>query len=188
PRTLSRREMPGPPAQALRVSPQQQRVLERIVRRQTSTQQQARRATIILGAASGANNGALGRRVGVTEDTARLWRGRWAERADALLAAEAEGGEAAVETVVLGILADEPRSGTPATFTPEQICQIVALACEPPAASGRPLDRWTPRELADEAMARGIVPRISPQSVERFLKGSRRAAPPEPVLAHAGPG
>lgn len=176
--------MPGPSPQRIRVSPPQQRVLEQIVRRQTSTQQQARRATIILVAASGANNEEVGRQVGVIEDTARLWRGRWAERAEALLAAEAEGGAGAVETVVLGVLADEPRSGTPATFTPEQLCQIVALACEPPTTSGRPLDRWTPRELADEAMQRGIVSRISPQSVGRFLKGGRPAAPPEPVLAY----
>jgi len=35
---------------------------------------------------------------------------------------------------------------------------------------------WTPRELADEAVKRGIVEQISPRTVERFLKGERFAA------------
>jgi hypothetical protein len=35
---------------------------------------------------------------------------------------------------------------------------------------------WTPRELADEAIKRGIVTQISPRTVERFLKGERFAA------------
>jgi hypothetical protein len=36
---------------------------------------------------------------------------------------------------------------------------------------------WTPRELADEAAGRGIVTKISPRTVERFLKGERFTAP-----------
>ena len=87
-----------------------------------------------------------------------------------------------------GILADEPRSGTPATFGPEQVCQIVALACEPPEASERPITHWTPRELADEAVQRGIVPGISPSSVGRFLKGGRTSAAPQSLLADADTG
>jgi hypothetical protein len=46
-------------------------------------------------------------------------------------------------------LADAPRPGAPATFTPEQICAIVALACEQPAAeSDLPLSHWSRSELA----------------------------------------
>ena len=36
------------------------------------------------------------------------------------------------------ILDDAPRPGGPATFSPEQIVQIVAVACEPPEESGTP--------------------------------------------------
>lgn len=165
--------MPGPAPRQVTVSGRQRRVLERIVLRESSSQQQVRRAKIVVAAVAGANNEEIGRQVGVTEDTARLWRERWGAAAEALLAAEAEGDDRALEVVVVGLLADEPRSGAPATFTPEEICQIVALACEPPEASARPIDRWTPRELADEAVKRGIVPRISPQSVERFLARRR---------------
>jgi len=105
--------------------------------------------------------------------------------AAALLAAELEGGDHALEEVIVGILADDPRPGTPATFKPEQICQIMALACEPPEASGRPTSHWTARELAEEAVQRGIVTAISESSVDRFLKSGGHQAAPEPVLAHA---
>ena len=178
--------MPGPAPQAIRVTARQQVALTRIVRCESSTQQQVRRARVVLVAASGANNEEVGRQVGVTEDTARTWRRRWADRAEALLAVEAEGDDTALKAVILGVLADEPRSGAPATFTPEQLCQIMAIACAPPGDSERPISQWTPRELADEASKRQIVPRISARTVGRFLVSGRgRAqAAPEPVLAH----
>ena len=50
------------------------------------------------------------------------------------------------------------RPGAPTTFSAEQWCQIIALACEPPEASDRPISHWTPRELADEARKREIEP------------------------------
>src|ERR1700726_1767969 len=68
------------------------------------------------------------------------------------------------------LLTDEQRPGAPATFSFEQFMQIMALACETPEASDRPVSTWTPRELADEAVKRGIVEQISPRTVERFLK------------------
>lgn len=177
--------MPGPAAQPIGVTARQRSELERIVRRATSPQRRVRRARIVLAAAAGANNEEIGRRVGVTEDTARVWRARWAAAGEALLAAEAEGDDRAVAAVVGGVLADEPRPGAPARYTPEQFCAVMALACTPPAEAGRPIDRWTPRELADEAARRGIVARISPSTVGRFLGRSRPQAAPQPLLAHA---
>src|SRR6266581_3135277 len=85
------------------------------------------------------------------------------------------------------LLTDEQRPGAPATFTFEQFMQIMALACETPEASDRPVSTWTPRELADEAVKRGIVEQISPRTVERFLKGERFAAASQAVLAHPTP-
>jgi len=178
--------MAGRSPQRIGVTARQQRVLERMIRRATSTQQQVSRAKIVLVAAAGASNAQVGRQVGLRRDAVRTWRARWAAASEALLAAEAEGDDRAVEVVVAGVLADEPRSGAPATFTPEQLCRVMALACTPPDEAGRPIDCWTLRELADEAVARGIVARISPSTVGRFLKGGRSAAPPEPLLAHAG--
>jgi putative transposase len=170
------------------VTARQRAVLERVVRRDTSPQRLVRRAAIVLAAAEGAGNEEIGRRVGVGADVARLWRGRWAAAAEALLAGEAEGDDRAVEGVVVGVLADEPRSGAPAVFTPEQLCAVMALACTPPGEAGRPIDRWTPRELADEAARRGVVARISPSTVRRFLGRGGPQAAPQPLLAHAGRG
>src|SRR4051812_21731924 len=67
-------------------------------------------------------------------------------------------------------LRDAPRSGKPSTITAEQICAIVAMACEAPSPSGRPITHWTQREIADEVIKRGIVQRISPRHAARILK------------------
>jgi transposase len=88
--------------------------------------------------------------------TVQTWRGRWLESREQGLAA----------------LLDEPRSGKPAIYTPEQICAIVAMACERPEDSQRSITHWTQQELADEAIKRGIVDYVSQRSVGRFLKRS----------------
>ena len=61
-------------------------------------------------------------------------------------------------------------SRAPAKFTPEQVTQIVAVACEPPAKSDRPITHWTVQELTDEVIQRGIVESISPAQVYRYLR------------------
>ncbi len=43
------------------------------------------------------------------------------------------------------------------------------MACESRELSGRPVNRWTHRELADEVVRRGIVPSISVSQVGRYL-------------------
>jgi putative transposase len=185
--------MAVPRAEAIRVTERQRRVLEQVVRVGTSPQALVTRARVVLAAAEGTSNRQIAMQVGVTRNLVQAWRGRWAAAGDAVLAAELEGGvgdERALQAVVRGVLADAPRSGAPPTFTPEQRCRIVALACTPPADAGRPISHWTPRELADEAASQGIVPRISARTVGRLLVvgGGRGAPASEPVLAHAGAG
>jgi transposase len=68
------------------------------------------------------------------------------------------------------VLTDEPRPGAPAKFTPEQVTQILAVACEPPEISGRPITHWTAQELTDEVIKRRIVAKISPSQVSRYLR------------------
>ncbi len=55
-------------------------------------------------------------------------------------------------------------------ITPEQRCQIAAMACEAPMKAGRPISQWTGREIADELMKRGIVEQISPGHASYLLK------------------
>jgi putative transposase len=97
---------------------------------------------------------------------------------------EADGSsDKVLTTVIVEALTDHPRAGTPATFTAEQIVQMVAVACEDPADSGRPVSHWTPREVAEEVCKRGIVETISTRSIGRFLKSGGFAAPSGRVLA-----
>jgi hypothetical protein len=67
------------------------------------------------------------------------------------------------------VLSDAPRRGSPGTYSAEQVTQIIAIACEPPSQSGRPIETWTGRELADEAVQRCIVESISTSQVNRYL-------------------
>jgi transposase-like protein len=99
---------------------------------------------------------ASARELGVWPKTVRYWRKRWRAADD--------------KQPVPERLADAPRSGAPASFTPEQICAVVAMTCEKPSERDRPISHWSQREIADEAMRRGLVPQISQRSVGRFLK------------------
>jgi transposase len=120
------------------------------VRRPTMQHRLVVRARIVLAAADGMANAAIGRRLGVVDDTVRKWRHRF------------------VVARVAG-LADRKRSGRPKRFTDVQTAQIKALACELPAARGVPLSRWSAAELADEAVEAGIVEDISAATVARLL-------------------
>jgi hypothetical protein len=152
--------MRGPKPAPLALSDAERQGLEVLLRRHSAPQQLVLRARIVLAAAAGRNNAQIVRECAVDIGTARRWRGRW-------LGLQAVGlGELSVEER----LTDAPRSGKPAGITAEQTCQIVALACAAPSASGRPISQWTGREVAEEIVARGILPAISPRHAARLLK------------------
>jgi transposase len=158
-------------------------MLVHLTRRTSSTQGLVRRARIVLAAAEGLNNEQIAQRLGINRQTARLWRSKWLAGAERLVSAGEEKKKLR-ECIKEDVLADAPRSGAPATFTPEQVCRIVALACEDPReGSGRPVSHWTSTELADEAVERGIVRSISPRSVGRFLGRGGFEAAPDALLA-----
>jgi putative transposase len=167
---------PGPAPAPITVSPAQQAVLTALLRRSSCPQALALRVQIVLAAAAGQRNEPLARQLGCTPKTVRKWRARWGAAAAHLAVANDD--RPALERAIAAALADAPRTGAPATFTAEQIIQIIDLACRPPEQLGRPVTAWTPRELADEAVQQGIVARISPRSVERFLGRGRPAAAP----------
>jgi putative transposase len=149
--------------------------LERLVRAHSTGQQLAVRARIVLLAGDGWNNLQIARELGLDDETPGHWRRRWLQFA-----------EVPVEDLrVAKRLADAPKPGAPPKFSPEQICQIIALACEKPAACERPISHWSQSELADEIMRRGIVPSISPRHAGRLLKRGRPQAAPDSVLADA---
>ena len=110
--------------------------LEAIVRQHRAPQSLVIRARIILLADEGVGVHETTRELGIGRATVQRWRKRW-------LASE---GQPFAER-----LCDAPRPGTPPTFEPEQICQIIALACEPPSESGRPFSHWSHAALATAA-------------------------------------
>lgn len=178
--------MSGPAPLLLIVSAPQRAILTHIARCSTEPHALVQRARLILAAADGASNDALARQFGLHRQTVCHWRARWhAHQAVLAAPAPAEPAPDPLPALIRSVLTDAPRCGTPPTFTPEQVVGIVALACEPPAASQRPLSHWTPRELADEAIARGLVDTISPRTVGRFLKSSAITAPSQPLLAQS---
>jgi len=143
--------------------------LEQIARRQTSPQRLVRRAKILLALETGANQCDVTRQMRLNRGTVHTWRQRWLVLAPKLEQLEADGGpDKALTTMIVEALTDHPRAGTPATFTAEQIVQIVAVACEDPADSGRPVSHWTPREVAEAVRQRGMGETSSPRSGGRF--------------------
>ncbi len=150
--------MRGPKPPQVVLSDEARRELALLVRGHQTAQQVALRARIILAAADGENNSQIARRLGIEADTARLWRTRWLALAELRVAER---------------LADAPRPGGPCRITAEQVCRLTALACEAPAVSARPISQWSGRELADEAVRRGIVDRLSPRHAGRLLKRGR---------------
>ena len=162
--------MRGPKPPEVKLTPMLEKVLEKISRCYTNPYWLVLRVKIILRAAAGANNGEVARRLDTTPDTAGKWRRRWLEAEPRLLAAEAEGlDEPELAALIEAVLSDEYRPGAPDTFSPEQLVQVVAVACEEPAQSGREITHWTRRELVDEVINREIVDIISPRHVGRIL-------------------
>ena len=176
--------MPSPHALPITLSDRQQTILQQLAHRSTNPYRLVRRVQLILFAAKGVSNTEIGQQLQLSRSRVRFWRERWQRAVESLAAAEAEGiSDSGLIGRIVEVLSDELRPGTPAQFSLEQIVQIVALACETPEDSERPVNQWTPSELATEAVKRGIVEQISPRSVGRFLKGSHSATAPQPLLA-----
>ena len=75
-----------------------------------------------------------------------------------------------LKNAIIKILKDIPRPGAPPQFTPEQVMQIIALACTSPEAEGIPVTHWSCRILAKHAQELGIVKSISYKKISVFLK------------------
>ena len=128
------------------------------------------RAAIILLAFDGLRNEDIAERAGLGRRQVGRWRRRWAKAWSRLIDLECRETSADLRRAIEAVLTDEPRPGAPGKFTPEQVTQILAVACEPPEKSGRPITHWTAHELADEVVKRGIVASISPSQVSRYLR------------------
>ena len=123
--------------------------LQELVQSGTRSVRVVRRATILLKSDEGLTDEEIARHVGCTDRTVRAVRKRFCTGSleDALY--------------------DAPRPGAPATFTPRQQQQVVALACTDPP-EGR--TRWTLELLCEHAVKRGFVESVSKSEVALWLK------------------
>jgi transposase len=134
----------------VRVTGALRRILTRRARGQKTPYRDKIRAQIVLWAADQQTNTRIAARLGITVDTVRTWRGRFARQG-------------------LAGLRDRPRSGRPSRFSAVQLAQVTALACQLPTQAGAPLARWSYPELAREAVAQGVVESVSAATVRRWL-------------------
>ena len=159
--------MPGPQPPKVLLSEADRQELHTLIRAHKTPQHHSFRAQLILLLVEGLTTPEVARRLGTTHKTVRRWRQHWLKRRNC---------------AVFERLQDVDWPGAPATFRAEQWCQLIALAGEPPEASGRPISHWTPREPAGEASKRGIVETISERHVGRFVQSGRAQAPQKPLL------
>ncbi|WP_170265798.1 helix-turn-helix domain-containing protein, partial [Thiohalocapsa marina] len=121
---------------------QTRKQLEAIERQHSPPQRLVRRVRIILQGAAGVDVRQSAAHLGLSRSTVQRWRARW----------RATDGQPLHER-----LADAPRSGAPATFTAQQVCSLIALACEPPSAYNLVQTHWTQAALAHVAVQEGLV-------------------------------
>jgi transposase len=152
------------------ISERQDKVLRKLSTATTVAKRLVQRATIILLAFAGVANQDIAKAVGLGRCQVGIWRRRWQDAFANLIRIECCDDPPALRKAIADLLADEPRPGCPGKFTAQQLTLLIALACEPPAKSGRPITHWTGKELAEEAIARGIVDAISPSQVNRYLR------------------
>lgn len=154
------------------ITEKQQAILKRIVNASTSSVRHQQRASIVLLAFEGLLNEEIAERVNLSPQQVGLWRRRWQLSFEALVAIECRETHAELSRMIEQVLTDAPRLGSPGKFTAEQITLILAVACESPELSDRPVTHWTHRELADEVVKRGMVESISTSHVGELLRAA----------------
>jgi transposase len=161
--------MPGKAAKVT-VTERQHELLLALRNASTAPSHLRQRAAVILLAFDGLRNDEIADRIGLGRFQVGRWRRRWARAWSGLIDLECRETRADLRRAIEAILSDAARPGAPGKFTAEQVTQILAVACEPPEKSGRPITHWTAHELADEVVKRGIVDSISTTQVGRYLR------------------
>jgi transposase len=111
---------------AIKLGADERDVLQRLIRRRKVARADAERAEIILRAAEGLNNCEIANAVGVTRQTVRIWRKRFAKRG-------------------LDGLDDEPRCGAPRKIGDDRIEDIVTRTLE---TKPKDATHWSTRDMA----------------------------------------
>jgi len=103
--------------------------IEKLARSRTASARGVERAHIILLASRGERVPAIARDLDMTEITVRTWLKRF-------------------NAAGLAGLQDQPRSGRPVTYPPEQVSEVIATALTNPQQLNQPFACWTLDRLA----------------------------------------
>lgn len=160
--------MPGKAAKVT-ITERQQTILLEFSKSRSESLQFRQRATIVLRAFEGLSNEEIAVEVGLGRHQVGLWRRRWRDFWKQLTQWECSQPRRLREAI-REMFRDAQRSGAKGKFAPEQVTQVLTVACEPPEKSGRPITHWTQCELRDEIVKRKIVSAISASSIGRFLR------------------
>ncbi len=106
------------------LSSEEQKMIERLAHSRTAEARLVERAQMIWHASQGSSVPAIAADLDLHPQTVRHWLKRF--NADGL-----EG------------LHDQPRGGRPATYTPEQVAEVIATALTDPKTLGQPFASWT---------------------------------------------
>ena len=141
----------------VKLEEEEREALQKIANKRSGKANIVLRANIILMADTGEKHQDIAKKLAVRNNVISDWTARWHKMSD---------------KPVRERLQDLPRPGAPDTLTPEQLCHIIAIACESPTDYGRPITHWTQRELAEEAIKQNIVESVSANHIGRLLKKS----------------
>lgn len=164
--------MSGKQPQKLKLSSNQQKLLEVYLSKNTIQLHYQQRIRIILWSFSGQGIREISRNLCTATETVSKWRNRWLANYKELLAYE-QGKKTTDKMLIdkmLSILSDAPRSGAPARISLSEKENIVALSCKKPKDFGIPYTRWNREILTEVAISKGLVKKISPRYVSKVLK------------------
>ena len=106
------------------LTPEEQQMIERLAHSRTAEARVVERARMIWHASQGLSVPAIAGELGLHAQTVRHWLKRFN-----LLGLEG--------------LHDLPRGGRPATYTPDQVAEVIATALTDPQSLGQPFASWT---------------------------------------------
>ena len=106
------------------LSPEEHDTIEKLAHSRTTAARLVERARSILLADQGHRVSAIAQQLHLTALTVRTWLKRF-------------------NAAGLAALTDQPRSGRPATYTPQQVAAVLATALTPPEQLGLPFASWT---------------------------------------------
>lgn len=140
----------------IRLGGKDKQILRALKRAGKTERRVADRARIILWTAACVAVDEIACRLEIHRSTVINWRRWYLERRAAGLSVQ--------ESVQ-----DQPRSGRPPKFTPLEITQIKAIACEQPAKLKMPLSRFSLNDVLDWVIEAEIVSEISISTLWRLL-------------------